>query len=204
MNKAILTTILVFYGLIAYTQTTKSTANVLLSFSEFKNNTPSLHFDFKMKKRTSFDIFMSGGIGNYRIKFVEPSEETDKLEEEIWGVKAGDSIYINSYPYSKRTGFNLILEKGYYSYFIGEPAWEEKEQRELGIIKPHEKRIPVCCKVGYVILPDGIIKLLSPKLLVDLCRDNNEILKEIQKANLQLENVPEMFEFLRKYNNTKL
>jgi len=203
MKKTISTSILVLFGLIIFAQTTKSTANGFSNFNEFQKNEPTLTFEFQLIKRTTGDIFMTGGIANYKLKKIIPASQTENVEKIIWGVRAGDSIYINSYPIIKKKGYNVILERGYYCYFIGEPAWYEKEQRELGIIKPDEKQVPVCCQVGYVILPDGVIKFLKPELLLDLCKDNEEIANEIKIANLKLGDVYKMFDFLKKYNLTK-
>jgi len=203
MKKTILTSISVLFGLILFAQTTESTANSFLNFSEFQKGEPSLTYEFQLKKRTTGDIFMTGGIANYRLKKIMPASQSENVEKIIWGVRVGDSIYINSYPFTQRKGYNVILEKGYYSYFIGEPAWLEKEQRELGIIKPDEKQVQVCCQVGYVILPDGVVKFLKPELLLDLCKDNEDTAKEIRSANLELKDVYKMFDFLKKYNLTK-
>ena len=125
---------------------------------------------------------------------------TDHAETKIWGVVTNDSIYINSFPYSKIKGYNLLLEKGYYSYFIGEPAKAQHEQEELGIIQPNKKQVSVCCKVGYVILPGGAIKFLTPELLLELCKDNESISAEIKAANLSRKDVYKMFGFLKDYN----
>lgn len=203
MKKTILTSILVLFGLNIFSQTTKPKANCFLYFSEFQKNTPSLTYEFQLTKRTTGDIFMTGGIANYKIKKIIPANQTENVEKIIWGVTVGDSVYMNSYPITRKKGYNVILEKGYYCYFIGEPAWNEKEQRELGIIKPDEKKVQVCCQVGYVILPDGVVKFLKPELLLDLCKDNEEIAKEIRMANLKQGDVSIMFNFLKKYNLTK-
>lgn len=201
MKKTILTSILVLFGLILFGQT--NTKNGFSNYLEFKNNEPTLSFEFELVQRTTKDVFMTGGIENFKLKKITPSTEKETVEKNIWGLKVGNSVYINSYPIIKKKGYNLIIEKGYYTYFIGEPAWYEKEQRELGIIKPNEKQIAVCCQVGYVILPDGTIKFLKPELLVELCSDNQEIANEIKNANLKIEDVPKMFDFLKKYNLTK-
>ena len=201
MKQIILTTITILYVSAICGQT--KTNNGFADFNEFKLNKPSLKFDFQLKQRSGGDIFLTGGISNYRLKKIKPVNEVGKVEEKIWGVTVGDSIYINAYPFSKVKGYNLIIEKGYYTYFIGEPARTEKEQRELGIIKPTEKQIMVCCQAGYVILPDGTIKLLRPELLLDLCKDNDDLAKEIKAANFKLENVYKMYDILKKYNLTK-
>ena len=177
--------------------------NVYSNFNEYKNNAPSLTFDFQLKKRTGFNIFMTGGIANYRIRRVNPQTETGKIEKEVWGIRVDGVDYINSYPYSKIIGYNKIEGKGYYSYFIGEPARFEKEQRELGIIGANESQIAVCCQTGYVILPTGKVLHLNPVLLLDLCKDNEDIVTEITKSNLRTEDVHKMFEILRAYNLTK-
>lgn len=201
MKKTILTSILVLFGLILFGQS--NTKNGFSNYSEFKNNEPTLSFEFELVQRTTKDVFMSGGIENFKLKKITPSTDKETIEKNIWGLKVGNSVYINSYPIIKKKGYNLIIEKGYYTYFIGEPAWYEKEQRELGIIKPDEKQVQVCCQVGYVILPDGVIKFLKPELLLDLCKDNDEIAKEIKMANLKPGDVYKMFDFLKKYNLTK-
>jgi len=177
--------------------------NCYSNFDEYKNNTPSLTFNFQLKKRTDGSIFMTGGIANYRIKKVIPSTDTEKIEYTIWGVRVNGIDYINSYPYSKIDGYNKIEGKGYYSYFIGEPARTKTEQVELGIIKIDEKRIDVCCQTGYVILPTGKIMHLKPALLLELCQDDENIVNEIKESKLKIEDVLKMFEILRKYNLTK-
>jgi hypothetical protein len=201
MKKAILTILPFLIIPIINGQTGKP--NGFVDYKEFQLNQPSLILEFQLKQRTDGDIFMTGGISNYRLKKIKPASAIEKVENEIWGVKVGDTVYINSYPYSKIKGYNKIIEIGYYSYFIGEPARTEKEQRELGIIKPNESLIAVCCKTGYVILPDGSIKQLRPELLSELCADNKQINKEISKTYINLEDVYEMFDYLKKYNATK-
>lgn len=202
MKQFIIATLTVFLATTIFGQT--KTKNSFADFNEFKSDKPSLYFDFQLKKRSGFDIFMMGGIANYRVKKIMSYTAVEKLEKSIWGVLVDGQVYINAYPFSKIEGYNLILEKGYYTYFIGEPARTEKEQRDLGIIKPTEEQIAVCCQAGYVILPDGTIKLLNPKLLLVLCKDNAEIVKEIRDAHLNLRDVNEMFDILKKYNLTKV
>jgi hypothetical protein len=201
MKHIILTTFTILFASSIFGQTKNN--NGFADFNEFKLNKPSLTFDFQLKHRSGGDIFMTGGISNYRLKKIKPINEVGKVEELIWGITVGETVYINAYPFSKVKGYNLIIEKGYYAYFIGEPARTEKEQRELGIIKSTEKQIMVCCQAGYVIFPDGTIKLLRPELLLDICKDNDELTKEIKAANLKLEDVYEMFDILKKYNFTK-
>jgi len=201
MKNAILTILSFLIISIINGQTGKP--NGFVDYKEFQINQPSLILEFQLKQRTDGDIFMTGGISNYRFKKIKPQSDIEKVEYEIWGVKVGDTVYINSYPYSKIKGYNKIIEIGYYSYFIGEPARTEKEQRELGIIKPNESQIAVCCKTGYVILPDGSIKQLRPELLLELCKDNGQIFKEIVATDLRIEDVYQMFDFLKKYNATK-
>ncbi len=184
-------------------QTSPTSNNGYTNFNEFNQNQPSLTFTFQLKKRTKGDIFMMGGISNYRLKNIKLESDFKKLNEEIWGIIVNDTVYINSYPYSKVEGYNPIIEKGYYTYFIGEPARTVKEQRELGIIKPNEKQIGVCCQAGYVIFPDGTVKLLRPELLSELCKDNEDLSKEINTVKLKLGDVYKMFDFLKKYNATK-
>jgi hypothetical protein len=178
-------------------------SNGYSDYEEFKNSKPSLTFNFQLKQRSGGDIFMVGGIANYKIRKVDPVTDTEKIEYNIWGIRVGGVDYINSYPYSKLKGYNKIEGKGYYSYFIGEPARIEKEQRELGIIKPNEKQIAVCCQTGYVILPTGKVLNLRPELLLELCEDNEDIINEIKAAKFRLEDVHKMFEILKKYNLSK-
>jgi len=202
--KKIFLTLLLAVGCfsILFAQKTKE-PNGFSNYNEYKSGVPSLTFNFQLKQRTGGDIFMIGGIANYKIRKVTPVTDTEKIEYEIWGIQVGGVDYINSYPYSKIKGYNKIEGKGYYSYFIGEPARTEKEQRELGIIKPSEKQIAVCCQTGYVILPTGKILNLRPELLLELCEDNEDIVSEIKAAKLRLEDVYKMFEILKKYNLSK-
>lgn len=203
MKKLILTTFSIMLMSLLFGQKSKPEPNGFANYKEFKNDQPSLFFEFEMKQRTGGDIFMTGGIPNYKPRKVKKEEDLNIIEMQVWGLKVGDAVYINSYPYSGFRNYNLILGKGYYTYFIGEPAKFVNEQRELGIVPPDGKQIQVCCQCGYVILPDGSVRLLKPSLLEWLCNDNEVLLKEIQEARLKLENVNQMFAFLKRYNESK-
>ncbi len=177
--------------------------NTFITYAEFKEDSPSKYCDFKLKHRTMGNVFMNGGITNYRLKKIRPKTKTKIMTKIVWGVFVKDTAYINSYPYSKLIGYNKIIEKGYYSYFIGEPAKSQKEQVKLGIIKEGEKQKNVCCKVGFVILPEGQIKMLKPNLMKVLLKDNKALLNEYISKSYKQENVYEMFDFLHRYNLTK-
>lgn len=202
MKNLITTTIFTFLFCSLFGQN-NGKPNAFVNFDEFKKDAPSLYFDFQLKQRTDGDIFMTGGIANFRLKKVRPKGYKEKVEREIWGIKVHDKFYINSFPYSKIIGYNEIIGKGFYAYFIGEPARTEKEQRKLGIIGLDDMEIGVCCQTGYVLFPDGEIKHLDPILLLDLCSDNEDLVAEIKKANLKKEDVYEMFDFLKRYNANK-
>lgn len=177
--------------------------NVFKSFSDFKAMKPSQKFDFQLKQRTTGNVFMTGGITNHRIKKANPSTTLEYLTKEAWGVFVDDSVFINSYPYSKLIGYNKILGVGYYCYFIGEPARLKEEQLKLGIIKEGEPQKGVCCKTSYVILTDGTVKWLNPDYLKELISDNRDLVAELESKKLTPDSVYEMFEIIDKYNVTK-
>jgi hypothetical protein len=112
-------------------------------------------------------------------------------------------VYINSYPYSEIIGYNELLGKGFYGYFVGEPARNAMKQLELGIIEPGEPQKVVCCKTGFVILPSGEVNWLTPALLQKLISDNEMLAEKLKKDDLKQENTFEMFEYLRQYNENK-
>jgi hypothetical protein len=200
MKKIAILILTIFAASMTYGQ---EKANVFVTYSDFKANIPSKYSDFQLKQRTMGNVFMTGGITNHVIKKVKPSTETDNLTKNVWGVLVRDSIYINSFPYSKILGYNKIIGIGYYSYFIGEPARFRDEQIKVGIIKEGEPQKGVCCKTSYVILPDGTVKWLNPDLLKTLIADNSELTKELEIKKLTPDNVYEMFAILNKFNKTK-
>ena len=177
--------------------------NIYMTFSDFQNDVPSKYCNFQLKQRTSGDIFMIGGIANYRLKKIVPTSEVENLTKYVWGIQFSDSAFINSNPFSKIFGYNKIIEKGYYSYFIGEPARLKEEQIKVGIIKDGDQQKAVCCQTGYVILPDGTIKWLNPDLLKELIKDNAELSKDVENRNLKIEDVYQMFEILHQYNRMR-
>lgn len=197
------TTILFFCLILTIQLFGQDSENVFKSFTEFKEMSPSQKFDFQLKHRTMGNVFMTGGITNHRIKKAKPSTTAEYLTKEAWGVLVNDSVFINSYPYSKLIGYNKILGVGYYCYFIGEPARLKEEQIELGIIKEGEPQKGVCCKTSYVILPGGDVKWLNPVYLKELISDNSELTAEFESKNLTPDSVYEMFEIIDKYNETK-
>lgn len=177
--------------------------NVFLSFAEFEEKKPSEYVDFKLKHRTEGDVFMAGGVTNYRIKKVLPSSQKERMIKEVWGVLINDTVYINSYPYANMFGYDKIIEKGYYTFFIAQPSYSKKKQIELGIINEDEKVKQVCCTTGYVIMPDGTVKWLNPELLKTLIADNKKLMYELELKDLNQENVYEMFDIIRRYNKSK-
>lgn len=179
--------------------------NVFMSYSEFQKNQPSEYIDaqFELKHRTQGDILMTGGIMNYRLKKIKPKSEKEKLTKKVWGIIYNDTIYMNSYPFSSLLGYNKIEGKGFYTYFIGQTALLKKDQINVGIIKENEKRMNVCCGSGYVIFPDGKVKILKPELMEILLKDQDELLQEFKSKDLKQENVYEMFDFLNRYNQVK-
>ncbi len=199
MRKTIITILMTFFLATVFGQKEN---NTFMNYSEFKENNPSKYCDFKLKHRTNGNVFMTGGITNYRLKKIKPETKTEEMTKVVWGIVDDDTVYINSYPYSKLIGYNKIIEKGYYSYFIGEPARFKEEQIKLGIINEGEKQIGVCCKSGYVILPNGQIKILKPEIMETLLKKNKALLDDFISKNLKQENVYEMFDFLHRFNQT--
>jgi len=106
-----------------------------------------------------------------------------KITPRIWGVRVNGVDYINSYLYLGTAGYNKIEGKGYYSYFR-EESWSGKQR-------------------AYVILPTGNIQEITPELLLELCKDNENIVKQIQGTQLKKNDIPKMLEILRQYNLTK-
>ena len=150
--------------------------NAYLNFNEFKNGTPSLAFNFQLNWDNTAGT-------NYSISRVTPRTDTEKINNEIWGIRGNGVDYVNSYLFSGRKGYNKIQGKGYYSFFRRENNWQNM--------------------IAHVILPTGKILELTPELLLELCKDNEDIVKQIQGAKLKKNDISKMFEILRLYNLTK-
>lgn len=120
--------------------------------------------------------------------------------------KEFDSIdYINSLSYCNIGGFNEILGKGYYTFFLGESALNEQYQRKLRMIEPNEKPIFLAmgAKTAFVILPDGRVSHLNLRVIMELCADNEELLLKIKQSDLKSNDVDKMFDILTIYNQSK-
>lgn len=193
----------ILFSLLLFSLISQVENNTFMTFEEFIENKPSEYCGFRLKQRTNGNVFMTGGITNHILKKINPEEKAEQMKKEVWGVLSNDSVYINSYPYSKIIGYNKIIEKGYYSYFIGEPARLIEEQTELGIIKEGAAQISVCCKSGFVVLPNGQIKILKPETMKMLLQDDEILLNEFLSKKLKQEDVYQMFGFLKRYNLTK-
>lgn len=177
--------------------------NIFKTYEDFKGGQPTDFVKFQLKKRTGGNVFMTGGITNYRLKKIVPETRNEEVTREIWGLIIDDSVYINSYPYSNIIGFNKLIEDGYYGYFVGEPASLKEKQVELGIIEPDEPQKVVCCQTSYVILPNGEIKWLTPELLGKLINDNQELTSEFESDKILQEDAYKMFGYLSRYNKMK-
>jgi len=148
--------------------------NGYLDFHEYKNATPSLDFNFALK---------GNNVGiNYAISKVTPKSDRYNLKHDIWGIRVNGIDYINSGA-EGYWDYNKIEGKGYYSYF-----------RKEGFFG---KEIPC------VILPTGKILELTPELLIELCKDNEDIIELIQKTTFKKRDASNTLEILRKYNLTK-
>ena len=200
MRKSLLVLVTLAISTLTIAQTQN---NVFKTFEEFKTNQPTEYAEFHLKKRTGGNVFMTGGIENYRLKKINPKAKSEQLMKKVWGVLVGDSLYINSYPYSKIIGFNKIIENGHYSYFIGEPARLKDKQISLGIINSDDPQQAVCCKTSYVILPDGAVKWLTPKLLGELIKDNQALSNELKDDKILQEDAYKMFGYLKRYNEIR-
>ena len=68
--------------------------NVFSTVEEFQKNTPSTYSNFKLKKRTNGNVFMTGGIRNYRLKKIKPESKTEDMLKKSMGSKGiGFSLY---------------------------------------------------------------------------------------------------------------
>ncbi|HIA36275.1 MAG TPA: hypothetical protein EYN89_05945 [Flavobacteriales bacterium] len=173
------------------------------TYQEFMENSASETIDYRLEQRTSNHIFMTGGIANHKFNKVKPKSLKIKLARELWGVQQDGKDYINAYPYSERKGYNEILGTGPYKYFIGEPAYTKGPQIQLGFIEPGDPLRAVCCKTGYVLYPDGIVKLLSPDLLEQIVAENEALLERTKQARLKQDDILEMFKIIAELNKAR-
>ena len=116
---------------------------------------------------------------NYAIIDVTPRSDSYRLKHEIWGIRVKGVDYINS----GTEGYNKIEGKGYYSYFRKEGFFGKE--------------------IACVIFPTGKVLELTPELLIELCKDNEDIIELIKKTTFKKRNASNTLEILRKYNLTK-
>ncbi len=74
---------------------------------------------------------------------------------------------------------------------------------KLGIINEGESQKRVCCKTSFVILPNGMVKWLTPSYLKELISDNVELVDELESQKLTPDGIYDMFAILDKYNKAK-
>jgi hypothetical protein len=195
--------IVLFLCCSSYAQFKLQKVEAFSSYEEFKNSAPTLEFNLQLKLLSQIDF--QGGIGIYILKNSKPAKNSDKISREIWGFSCNDTIYINTFHVTNVKGYNVILENGYYKYFLGRLPPNEKLQKEFGIFipKPTWYQSVEYGIGGYVLLPDGKIKFLSPELLAELCKDNEKLYQEIVEAKLNINDQKKIFEFLKQYNKSK-
>ena len=196
MKKLPLLLALILCAQLAFAQS----VHVFATYDDFLNGTPTDSLPFRLEQRDQGDIFMTGGIDNYKFGKVKPRSLKKRLYEEIWGVEQDGEVYISGYAYSRRKGFNKVKGSVPYRYFIGEPAILYENQVALGFIESGEEAMSVCCKTGYVLLEDGTVKLLTSERLLELVRTDADILQGVKDAKYQQEDIYKMFEALDVYN----
>lgn len=100
------------------------------NFEEFINNKPSLECDFIVKKRSSFDMSMSGG-NDYKVKSNDSIATYYKIKNEFWGVCDGENIYINCFKIGRGTHYSLLSIRGKVATFY---AFQENLSGEVYIV----------------------------------------------------------------------
>jgi len=78
MRHLIILGLSLFYNPLLIAQTSIQQPNGFATFEEFKQNKPSLTISFILKHRDDGDIFMMGGIANYRLKKVKPESLAER------------------------------------------------------------------------------------------------------------------------------
>jgi hypothetical protein len=199
MKKYLLSFILFFFASNAGAQMYNKTEGYK-NFTELKEGRSSSEFDAEIKQRSTGDIFMTGGIANYVIKKANPKSDLNILRDDIYAIKIDNDLYINEISFTGLARYDKIIEVGYYTYFTATAPLSGEYQEKLGIIKPGEKPVAIAGMIGVVVKPDGTISMLTPQILLKLCRDNHKIYKDIIAANLQRKDVPQMYDFLKQYN----
>lgn len=195
--------LIAFVSCQAFAQFEMQKVKAFASYKEFVNDTPKLEFTLKLKPAGPMDV--PGGIGTCVLKNAKPVKDSDKISREIWGFVANNVTYINTYHYTGFKGYNPIAEYGYYHYFIGKVPPNEKLQKQFGIVVPDAKwyQYVEYGNAGYVLLPGGEVKFLSPELLAELCKDNAKLAEEIAEAKLTINDQKALFGFLKEYNDSR-
>lgn len=195
----ILTSLLIFCSSIVYAQN-----NTLCfeNYSQYKTGNPSVGTEFTLVKRTSGDQILMGGISNYTFKDVYPKELKNKLTKEYFAVSHDGKVYINQFPFTKFKYYNELIGIGRVSYFVGLPPgpMDKQNQINLGFIKAGQGPIYITHSVGYVLLHDGTIKYLGPKLLSELVIGHKDLEAEVAINKYSSKDYIEMFKVIDKLN----
>ncbi len=194
--------IFIFFSTICLAQFQLGVVQGFSTYQEFQDGNPTLHYTLQLKQGNAID--MLGGIGEFNLKKIKPVSHADEVYRRVWGLEIDGITYINVYPHTNLKGFNEIIEYGYYKYFLGIFPQNPRVQKELGMNIPKLKwGKSLTGHVGFVLLPNGKIKYLGPELLAEICSDNKVLSEEITKANLEIFDVYEIYEFLKRYNQSK-
>ncbi|MCX6258007.1 MAG: hypothetical protein NTW49_08975 [Bacteroidia bacterium] len=178
------------------------------SFEEFKNNKPSTIFDFKVKYRSGFSIFMVGG-NDIKIISLNNNISSYNIKKEFWGICDGDTIYINNYLFSKNLWYSKLNKIGRVCLFTGAyPSTPQLAQKlamsafMFGAIGAGIYGGTMATKrVGYVLdNKTGDVIMLTRENVAELLKENQELFDEYNKEE-DMDDVEMMFKYLEKYYN---
>jgi len=86
------------------------------NYSELLDKTPSISFDFSIKKRTTSNITMSGGA-DYKITSQGVSKNV--IKKEIFAISTGDTLFLNCYQHYLQTWYAKVISEGEFLVFFG-------------------------------------------------------------------------------------
>lgn len=130
-----------------------------LSFEEFKNNSPSVIFDFEMIKRSKFDYAMSGG-NDYKFKSLDKKIDKQFIKKDLWAISNGKDCYINCKRTLKQKDYSLLhICKDYAHFKAPLPSLNQNSAYMFGAVGGAAGASAALDKAGYK------VDMISGKIL---------------------------------------
>lgn len=198
MIKRILPLIILCASNICLGQSGKFPNGVYLNMQQLKTHSPAYNANLEILKRTSGDIFMTGG-NDYKITSDIDSINKKYITKKMVAYVRNDSLFLNCVPYNLQTWYALCIgTTGNYITFKACMSFEKA--KNIAIYGGLSVGIAAKKRYLYILnLRTGNVDALNEMTMLELLKDKPELLLKY-KEKTDMDSESRLLEFMNLLN----